>query len=155
MGIGNYAKWNNDGSMKHKTLLSPLLCLIGKCVLEISSLRRWGRCTSSVGNKPFSLFKSALDNALINKIHQLWNPCGGSHEVQNRCNQWPSKLELCPTKFFKKKSNQILQKSPISLSIYGHYMRGSLTTIHSVCEILDELDIYFKITVCDPTIVLK
>ena len=30
----------------------------------------------------------------------LWNPWGGSHEVQNRSNQWPKKMDLGATKNF-------------------------------------------------------
>ena len=31
----------------------------------------------------------------------LWNPWGGSHNIQNRGNQWPHKMELGPTKIKK------------------------------------------------------
>ena len=31
----------------------------------------------------------------------LWNPWGGSHEVQNRDNQWPHKMDLGLTKVIK------------------------------------------------------
>ena len=41
----------------------------------------------------------------------LWNPWGGSHEVQNRGNQWHHKMDLGPTKKFLKKNETSVLKN--------------------------------------------
>ena len=42
----------------------------------------------------------------------LWNPWGGSHEVQNRGNHWRHKMDHGPTKiYFKEKDWKIFEKT--------------------------------------------
>ena len=62
-----------------------------------------GRC-STRHDLRFSAHKQV--SVQVREPPWLWNPWAGSHEVQNRGNQWPHKWTLVQQNIFKKKEYQ-------------------------------------------------
>ena len=71
----------------------------------------------------------------------LWNPWGGWHIVQNWGNHWPHKMDLGPTKNFKKEEISKVQLSQViqieliyrwsmSLILRWRWLTDSLITLH-------------------------